>query len=461
MIERLDYDGPLADTPRLTEALARSGLSPRVCREKALLFHQVAVALDAAGEIGSARSPMAFFVPGRIEVLGKHTDYAGGRSLLTTAERGFAVVVVARNDREIRMIDVQRGRTIAFALDPELVPQVGQWGNYPMTVARRIARNFPDARRGMTFAFVSDLPQAAGLSSSSALVVAVFLALEAVNALPDMPEYGQNLPRLLDLAGYLGAVENGQGFGLLAGDRGVGTFGGSEDHTAILTSRPGMLSQYAYRPVRLERVAALPAGYTFVVGSSGVVAEKTGGAREQYNRASRMVRVLEDLWRGSGALGESLADALSSSPDAVETLLRLVRSQSPGEFSTDDLLARLEHFFTESEQILPSATNALDHGDLDLFGSLVDQSQQAAEDLLGNQLPETSYLAASARAQGAVAASAFGAGFGGSVWAMVESSLVQSFLASWSGDYRDQFPQRAAASAFFPTAAGPAAFRVC
>lgn len=461
MIERLNYGGPLADLPRLTEALASSGLSPRACKEKAPLIQQAAEALKSADDQAADPSLLAFFVPGRIEVLGKHTDYAGGRSLITAAERGFVTVVRPRDDRQIRMLDVRGGREVVFALDPELAPQTGQWSNYPMTVARRMARNFPAARHGMTFAFVSDLPQAAGLSSSSALVVAVYLALEAVNALPTLSEYQQNLPHLLDLAGYLGTVENGQSFGSLAGDRGVGTFGGSEDHTAILTSRPGVLSEYAYRPVRLEQTAAFPAGYTFVVGASGVVAEKTGGAREKYNRASRMVRVLEQLWRGSGAPGENLAEALATSPDAVERFLRLVRSQPSDEFSADDLLIRLEHFFTESEQILPAATNAIDRNDLESFGALVDQSQHAAEDLLGNQLPETSYLATSARCRGAVAASAFGAGFGGSVWAMVESDLVQSFIASWSGDYRDQFPEHAAAATFFATAPGPAAFRVC
>jgi galactokinase len=461
MIDRLDYDGCLSDSAQLAQALARSGLPSRACGEKASLFRQAAVALQADKETKSTHTPLAFFVPGRIEVLGKHTDYAGGRSLLTATERGFAVVVGPRDDSRIRLLDVRRGQHVEFDLDPQLVPQAGHWSNYPMTVARRIARNFAAARRGMTFAFISDLPQAAGLSSSSALVVAVYLALEAVNELPGLPEYQQSLPQLLDLAGYLGAVENGQSFGPLAGDRGVGTFGGSEDHTAILTSRPGVLSQYAYRPVRLERTAALPDGYTFVVGGSGVVAEKTGGAREKYNRASRMVRKLEELWQASGEPGESLAEALAFSPDAVETFLRLVRAQPQGEFTADDLLARLEHFFTENEQIIPSATNALDHGDLELFGTLVDQSQRAAEDLLGNQLPETSYLATSARCRGAVAASAFGAGFGGSVWAMVESALVQSFLASWGGDYRDQFPEHAATATFFATIAGPAAFRVC
>src|SRR6185503_9310626 len=87
----------------------------------------------------------SFFVPGRIEVLGKHTAYAGGRSLLAACERGFAVVAAPRIDRRMSVLDVVSGERASFALDPELEPTAG-WANYPMTVARRIARNFPEAR---------------------------------------------------------------------------------------------------------------------------------------------------------------------------------------------------------------------------------------------------------------------------------------------------------------------------
>jgi len=90
----------------------------------------------------------------------------------------------------------------------------------------------------------------------------------------------------------------------------------------------------------------------------------------------------------------------------------------------------------------------------------VDRSQEAAETLLGNQVPETIHLAASARAAGAAAASAFGAGFGGSVWALVELARGGQFLAAWAEDYRRRFPREARSAAFFLTAAGPAAFRV-
>ena len=90
----------------------------------------------------------------------------------------------------------------------------------------------------------------------------------------------------------------------------------------------------------------------------------------------------------------------------------------------------------------------------------MDRSQADAERLLGNQVPETAFLAAAARRCGAVAASAFGAGFGGSVWALVPAADVGRFTAAWSSAYADAFPDAAADARFFETAAGPAAVRL-
>lgn len=448
----------LGDRKRLAELLAGKGLSPRAAQAKAVLLGKAAAALLApAGDNLSA-----FFVPGRIEVLGKHTDYAGGRSMIVATEQGFCTVFRPREDGRIRVTDAVSGESVEFSLDRELTPTAGHWANYPMTVARRIARNFPSARQGVDLAFASDLPAAAGMSSSSVMMVAVFLALADANRLEETAEYRENLVDPTALAGYLGTVENGQSFGPLTGDRGVGTFGGSEDHTAILCAQPGRVSQYAYCPVALERVIPLPSDTTFAIGASGVVAEKTRAAREKYNTASRLAGVVAELWRRhTGRDDRHLAAALASSADASARLRAIVADVPPGEFTVAARLARLDHFVTENIEVIPAAGTALERGDLATFGNLVDRSQLAAERLLGNQVPETVYLAAAARRHGATAASAFGAGFGGSVWALVNVADADRFLAAWATAYREQFPQHAQSSAFFATAAGPAAFRVC
>ena len=272
---------------------------------KAARFDRAAAALEG---LGAAR-PAAWttwFVPGRLEVLGKHTDYAGGRSLLCAVERGFCVIASPRDDSQLRIVDAATTSVVSFEIDPDLQRQSG-WADYPATVARRVARNFC-ATRGADIAFESDLPPAAGLSSSSALMIAVFLVLAEMNGLESLELYRRTIRTRDDLAGYLATIENGQTFGGLKGDAGVGTFGGSEDHTAILCCEPDHLAQYTFSPVCRERSVILPHEYTFVVGTSGITAEKTGAARDSYNRTAATASRILELWRGAtGRADTSLA----------------------------------------------------------------------------------------------------------------------------------------------------------
>lgn len=451
-------DDPLHTRQAMIESLVARGFDVQTAEAKAELFGKSADALTAAR---STDARQAYYVPGRIEVLGKHTDYAGGSSMVATAERGFCLIAAARDDSEIIVTDAARDETIRFTLDPELVPAQGDWSNYPMTVARRMARNFPGIVRGADISFCSDLPPAAGMSSSSALMIAVFFALADANDVWHHPSYPAELNESLTLAAYLATIENGQSYGDLEGDRGVGTFGGSEDHTAILTAQPGHISQYAYCPVRFEKTLAVPDAYTFAIASSGVVAEKTGEACEKYNRASRLVAAITELWRcETGRDDAHLATALRSDENAMDTLREVVSNATSDEFDSRSLLARLDHFIVENEEVIPAAGDALTDGHLDEFGRWVDRSQQASEQLLGNQIPETVRLAAMAREHGAVAASAFGAGFGGSVWAMVGCGEVEAFLAAWGDAYRTEFPKQSDNARFFATSAGPAMFRM-
>ncbi len=452
--------------PNFSSHLIDAGMSSGEAVKKQRLFEQACSALGVSSDTRDGVT--AIFVPGRIEVLGPHTDYAGGRSLVCTAERGFCAVARARDDREVHALDVvTRGRARA-ALDPG--PALSSdWGLYVATAARRLARNFPQATRGADIAFGSDLPMAAGMSSSSALLTSVVLLLTALNDLEATALYRDDVHDLEDLAEYLGTVENGQDFRALKGDAGVGTFGGSEDHTAMLCCRAGELSQYRFCPVRHERQVPVPRGYRFVVGVSGVVAEKTGAARDTYNRASLAVRRIMELWRArTGRDAPSLGSAvekwgrddfafLGDMPAENQSGSGFENHSRTGFFSLRD---RFDQFCDETFDIVPGVGDCLIEGRVDAISDLVDRSQRGAEHGLGNQVPETVFLAESARSAGAVAASAFGAGFGGSVWALVADEALAAFCREWSDRYRAAFSQHAARAQFFATLPGPPATRI-
>ena len=112
------------------------------------------------------------------------------------------------------------------------------------------------------------------------------------------------------------------------------------------------------------------------------------------------------------------------------------RTAADAEFSAEHLQGRLRQFFDETYRFVPRAADALARGALDEFGEIVAGSQQGAERALENQIPETMNLVRIARELGAVASSAFGAGFGGSVWAMVPvDGRVERFISEWRDRY--------------------------
>ena len=431
------------------------GLSEHAAGQKAVLLTDARAALAAMRDSRAVSDACAFWVPGRIEFLGKHTDYAGGRSLLCAIDRGICIVATPRTDRRIRITDARVHETVEIEIDASANGRAGHWSTYPLTVARRIARDFGEPVVGADIAFTSDLPPASGMSSSSALIVATFLVLADVNRLAEREAYASSLASLDQLAGYLGAVENGYGYGTFGGDAGVGTFGGSEDHTAILCSRPSSLVQYSFCPVRFERVVPLPADHELIVAHSGVVAEKIGAVMEHYNRLSVATQELAADWRNlTGRVDATLGDVVASEPNAAETFLASVRDRR------SDLVNRLDQFILESTELVPGAGDALLCGDLTRLGSIVSRSQAAAERMLKNQIDETIWLVCDARDYGAVAASAFGAGFGGAVWALIRSSDAAEFRERWMARYASRFPAAAERATFFSTRAGPPAARI-
>src|SRR5205085_8009552 len=131
---------PIGMTLNWAERLAAIGLSPDEALRKASVMKGV-------------NATAAWWIPGRIEFLGKHTDYAGGRSLLCATERGFCITGHPRTDSTIAIRDAATNAPIQ--------------NRYTDTVIARLTQNFGPLA-GADIALWSDLPPAAGLSSSSA-----------------------------------------------------------------------------------------------------------------------------------------------------------------------------------------------------------------------------------------------------------------------------------------------------
>jgi galactokinase len=327
------------------------------------------------------------------------------------------------------------------------------WRHYVEVTAARLARNFPGAALGADIVFASDLPRAAGMSSSSALVVGTATALIHVAHLRDRDEWRSNVRTTVDEAGYLACIENGRTFGTLAGDGGVGTHGGSEDHAAMVAGTARACTGFAFVPLRHLATVPMPEGWSVVVATSGIGSHKTGTERDAYNRLSEGARVLQALWNASHPACASLADALASSPDALEELHRRIREAAVDGWSAQTLGGRLAHFTGEDRRV-GDAMLAIRNADRDAVGRLSAESQTDAEQRLRNQLAETSALVRVARDTGAFAARSFGAGFGGSAWAMVDHD-AGGFAGRWLTAYRREHPDAGARALAFVANPGP------
>src|SRR4051812_24529545 len=162
------------DARALTDRLLAAGLDPVERTPKIELFERV---LGRWRSTAKGSPQAAWFVPGRLELFGTHTDYAGGRTLVAAVPRGFAFAMAPRRDSHIHIVDASSGDEGAIDTTVAATPRFKGWRHYVEVCAARLARNFAGASLGAEIVFASDLPRAAGMSSSSALVVGVATSL--------------------------------------------------------------------------------------------------------------------------------------------------------------------------------------------------------------------------------------------------------------------------------------------
>jgi galactokinase len=387
-------------------------------------------------------------------------DYAGGRSLTCTVDRFIRVRATPLDAPVLKVGDGGRRGRVMIPLSRDAHAGWPKWGTYVAAVARRFARDFPHATRGVQVKLKSDLPPSAGLSSSSALIVALGTALVDANRMEDDPLWRAAVPDLLSRAEYFSAMETGAPYGDFPGDEGVGVRGGAQDPIAIMCGADHAATQFSYIPARLERRVAWPGELALVIGVSGVKATKTGNARRQYNRASDAMRWMVAQWNAQSQRSDlTVAAALAADTAASTVFERIARTGGSG-FSPSYLVPRFDQFREECEIIVPGVGDALGRCDYETLGRLMDRSQELAERSLGNQVRETIQLQRTARTLGAVAASAFGAGFGGAVWAMVRETEAAAFVEAWKASYDAAFPDRAPKAQWLVTRPGPPAREV-
>ncbi|MGB7723331.1 MAG: galactokinase family protein [Bryobacteraceae bacterium] len=321
-------------------------------------------------------SPAATWVvsaPGRVNLIGEHIDYHGLPVLPIAIRRRICVAFRARTDRLIRAVGTPEYGQREFEWTPRLAPAAaGDWENYLRAAAEAVGRKW-GAGAGVDAAVVSDLPPAAGLASSSALIVAFTLCLLQAN------RHRATFDELMEI--------------LPEGEQFVGTRGGGMDHAASLASREGCASLIEFEPLAVRPIL-VPRDWRFLVAHSLQTAEKSGAARDAYN-ARRAA--------GSAALkrlGLVSYRAAMAEPNAVAKL-------SPGP-ERDSFL----HVTSEAWRVR-AAVEAMEQDDAASFGRLLLESHASLRDRLKVSSLALDQLVETALESGALGARLTGAGLGG------------------------------------------------
>jgi len=313
---------------------------------------------------------MTVGAPGRVNLIGEHIDYHGLPVLPMALRRSIRVSFRARNDRLIRASSERYG-TREFEWTAGLRPAAaGDWENYLRAAAETVSGKW-GVLRGMDAEITSNLPPAAGLSSSSALIVSFALALLRADGISG------TFRELMDV--------------LPEGEQFVGTRGGGMDHAASLASRAGCASLIRFDPLSVQPIP-IPGDWAFLVAHSLHTAEKSGAAREEYNaRRTAGVAALCEL--GCASYADAIRAHAAPPADPLQR---------------DAFL----HVTTEAQRV-QEAVAALGRGDAEAFGRLMLDSHASLRDRLKVSCPPLDHLVAAAMDSGALGARLTGAGFGG------------------------------------------------
>lgn len=355
--------------------------------------------------------------PGRVNLIGEHTDYNLLPVFPIAIQRRIVVRVRPRADRQVLASNADPAfGPRQFELSAEIAPgPPGDWGNYIKAAAQKLVQLYGPLN-GMDALYRGDVPPSAGLSSSSALVVASGLALLAANRIS------------IDTAALMPVFADAERY--------VGTKGGGMDQAISLGARPGCAARIDFEPLRLTHVP-VPDGWRFLIAHSLVVADKSGSAREHYNSRPRQSReALAEVVRHLDLPGGSGYRELLGRypPDELEVLA--------ARYLEPTLAGRFRHIIRESARV-DQAVEAMRAGDATRFGALMTASHLSLRDDYEVSCPALDALVEAALEAGALGARLTGAGFGGCTVILTTAPMLPVLIDALEARFYHSRPERA------------------
>ena len=334
-----------------------------------------------ANSFGNAEGARVFFAPGRVNLIGEHTDYNGGHVFPCALDIGCYAAVRKREDRILRFasVNIPKAGITEVSIDDLDTARTGKWADYPKGVVWAFEGRGYKLDSGFDMAIYGDIPNGAGLSSSAALEVVTGFALRLSCGIMDQ---------------FASAM-------------------GRRDHAIFLDTNT-MVFEYA--PVKLD-------GMKLVITNTN---KKHSLVDSEYNaRRAQCAQALKDMQKKYDiqALGELSIEQFEADKDLIEDSV---------------CRRRAKHAVYENQRTI-QAVEALKKGDIEEFGRLMNASHVSLRDDYETSCPEADILAEEAwKLPGVLGSRITGGGFGGCTVSIVKEDEVQNFIDTIGPIYKDK-----------------------
>ena len=347
-----------------------------------------------------------FFSPGRVNLIGEHTDYNGGNVFPCAIDKGTFALVKKREDNKFRMYseNFEHLGVIEFYLEKLENEKEHDWANYPKGVIKMFLDQGYWIDRGFVVLFYGNIPNGAGLSSSASIEIATAVILK------DLFQLDIEMTEMIKLCQKAENLFIGVNSGIMD-QFAVGM--GKKDHAILLDCNT---LKYEYVPVILEEEV-------IVISNTN---KRRGLADSKYNeRRGECEKALSELQEKLkiNALGELTIEEFEENKNLIKDEVRRKRAK---------------HAVYENQRTL-KAQKELSDGNLSEFGKLMNQSHESLRDdyeVTGIELDTLVEIAW--EQEGVIGSRMTGAGFGGCTVSIVRTDKVESFIKNVGEKYKEK-----------------------
>ncbi len=348
-----------------------------------------------------------FHSPGRVNLIGEHTDYNGGYVFPAALTMGTTIALRVTNAEVIRLKATDLDELITIELDKLDSYKDLWWGNYQAGVCVELKKNGYDIV-GCDMLYDDTLPHGGGLSSSAAIEVCTALALATVS------NEKNGITNKVDMVkmAFIGQAAEHNYCNVKCGimDQFASAMG-KANHAIFLDCKN---MDYKLIPLKMD-------GYKLVITNTNKKHSLASSAyNERRSECEKGFEILKKSYPDITCLGDVTVEMLENVKDTI---------------TEEIILKRISHVIYEDDRVLKSI-DALENGNINLFGELMNQSHNSLRDLYEVTGIELDTLVEEARKiDGVIGSRMTGAGFGGSTVSIVNENAIDEFIEKVTKNY--------------------------